>query len=124
MISLIPESPSRTYSSGSSPVTSQKYSNSEGGKYSAPSSATMVDHLDAHGVYRSPVTTTPGFNFNNENMMLMNGNYDLFNNVNFESILTDDALSKMFFNELNEFPNVFDNASTNNSNGYSELQGA
>lgn len=124
MISLIPESPGRTYSSGSSLVTSQKYSNSEGGKYSAPSSATMVDHLDAHGVSRSPVTTTPGFNFNNENMMLMNGNYDLFNNVNFESILTDDALSNMFFNELNEFPNVFDNASTNNSNGYSELQGA
>lgn len=128
MINLIPENPSRGNSSGSTPTTANGHKNGndnhEGSMVgSENSAATMVDRLNTAGEIITPFsTTTPGFNFNNESMMLMNGNYDLFNNVNFESIITDDALSNMFFNELNDFPNVFESNGTNNSSGYGKQQ--
>ena len=48
---------------------------------------------------------TPGMlNIDNGNMMLMNGNYDLFSNINFENIMSDETFNNMIFSELNELP--------------------
>ncbi|RCK65203.1 hypothetical protein Cantr_00929 [Candida viswanathii] len=120
-ISLIPENPS---SNGSTPTNGHKSAGSDGSHFSGTSSATMVDR-SINGDQKTPMTVTPGLNFNNENMMLMNGNYDLFHNVNFDAIMTDDALTSVFFSELNDFPGVFDGSVNGGSisNGPREQQG-
>ena len=55
---------------------------------------------------------TPGMlNIDNGNMMLMNGNYDLFSNINFENIMSDETFNNMIFSELNELPDFFNSPS-------------
>ena len=124
IISLMSERNSNNENSNQYPSMVENGASSTGSGSSGSSTSssnTIIDsdyqHMDvdvknATSLPQSFMNTPGMLNIDNGNVMLMNGNYDLFSNINFENIMTDETFNNMIFSELNQLPDFFNSPSS------------